>query len=205
VVSLDAVLFDLGKVLVAWDPYLPYAGRCARAQVERFFADIDFFAFNHEQDAGRSWAQARAALGATHPEHLPMLKIYIDHFADSVPGELPWASALVADVQSAGLRALGLTNWSAQTFHVALEKAPVVGRLEGILVSGQERLAKPDPAVFALAASRFGLEPSRTLFTDDAERNVEVAARLGFLTHLFTGPYGLRTHLRVLGVHIPPA
>ncbi len=202
--SVDAVLFDLGRVLVDWDPYRPYEGRHPRADVERFFAEIDFMAFNHLQDAGRSWADARLALAATHPEHVPMLDVYIDHFAESVLGEMPDAGRIVADVRAAGLRALGLTNWPAETFPVALAKTDVVGTLEDVLVSGVERVAKPEPAVFALAVERFGLDPARTLFTDDGERNVRAAADAGFRTHLYTGPAGLRACLRALGVPVPP-
>ena len=201
--SIDAVLFDLGRVLVDWDPYRPYVGRHPRAEVERFFAEIDFMAFNHLQDAGRSWADARAALAQTHPEHVALLDVYIDHFADSVPGEMPDAAQIVADVRAAGVRAFGLTNWPAETFHVALAKTDVVAQLEGVLVSGRERVAKPDQAVFRLAVERFGLDPGRTLFTDDAERNVRAAAAAGFRTHLYEGPTGLRACLRGLGVAVP--
>lgn len=204
-VPLDAVLFDLGRVLVDWDPYRPYAGRYPRAEVERFFAEIDFMAFNHLQDAGRSWADARAALAATHPGHVPLLDVYIEHFADSVTGEMPGAGRLVADLQAAGVRTFGLTNWPAETFPVALAKTEVVARLQGVVVSGQEGTAKPDATVFRIAIERFGLDPARTLFTDDGARNVDAAAALGFRTHLFTGPTTLRAELRALGVPLPAA
>ena len=200
---VDAVLFDLGNVLVGWDPFLPYQGRYPRARVERFFTTIDFMAFNHEQDAGRAWADAREALARTHPEYVPMLDVYIAHFADSVTGDMPGAARLVADVKAAGVRAFGLTNWSAETFHVALQKTTVVGALADVVVSGRERIAKPDPRVFDLAVSRFGLDPARTLFTDDAEQNTRVAAGRGFRTHPFQGPAGLRAQLRALGVDVP--
>lgn len=200
---VDAVLFDLGNVLVGWDPFLPYQGRYPRARVERFFTTIDFMAFNHEQDAGRAWADAREALARTHPEYVPMLDVYIAHFADSVTGDMPGAARLVADVKAAGVRTFGLTNWSAETFHVALQKTTVVGALADVVVSGREKIAKPDPRVFDLAVSRFGLDPARTLFTDDAEQNTRVAAGRGFRTHPFQGPAGLRAQLRALGVDVP--
>lgn len=203
--TIEAVLFDLGRVLVDWDPFRPYEGRYPRAQVERFFAEIDFMAFNHLQDAGRTWADARAALAVTHPAHVPLLDVYIEHFEESVGGEMPDAARIVADLQAAGVRTYGLTNWPAETFHVALAKTDVVPRLEGVVVSGQERTAKPDAAVFRIAIDRFALDPARTLFTDDAERNTRAAAELGFRTHHYTGPAGLRAELRSLGVPVPPA
>lgn len=201
--DIDAVLFDLGNVLVGWDPFLPFVGRRPRREVERFFAEIDFTAFNHEQDAGRSWVDARAALATTHPEHVPMLDIYVEYFPDSVFGELPGGGDLVRDLAVAGLRSYGLTNWPAETFHVALEHTTVVARLDGVLVSGREGLAKPDARIFRLVVERFGLDPSRTLFTDDTERNVAAAAAAGFRTHRFDGYPGLRRALRTLGVALP--
>ena len=203
--SLDAVLFDLGRVLVDWDPRRPYVGRREPDEVDRFFREIDFMAFNHLQDAGRSWADARVALARTHPEHVGMLDVYVEHFDESVLGEMPDASRVVADLQAAGVRTLGLTNWPAETFHVALTATDVVGRLEGVVVSGVERVAKPDAAVFLIAIERFGLDPARTLFTDDGPRNVAAASELGFHTHLYAGPEGLRERLRELGVQVPPA
>ena len=200
---VDAVLFDLGNVLVGWDPFLAYQGRCPRAEVQRFFTTIDFMGFNHEQDAGRTWADAREALARTHPEYLSMLDVYIANFADSVTGDLPGAARLVADVQATGVQTFGLTNWSAETFHVALRKTTVVGALADVVVSGREMVAKPDPRIFDLAVSRFGLDPARTLFTDDAEQNVRVAAGRGLRTHHFQGPAGLRAQLRAFGVDVP--
>ena len=203
--SIDAVLFDLGRVLVDWDPRRPYVGRHAPAAVEHFFREIDFMAFNHLQDAGRSWADARARLARTNPEHVAMLDVYVDHFAESVTGEMPDASRVVADLQARGVRTFGLTNWSAETFHVALSATDVVRRLEDVVVSGRERVAKPDAAIYRIAIERFALDPARTLFTDDGPHNIAAAAQLGFRTHLYTGPEGLRTRLRELGVDVPPA
>lgn len=202
--EIDAVLFDLGQVLVRWDPLLPYRGRYEEADVRRFFDEIDFPAFNHLQDAGRPWAEARAALERSHPHHVPLLDVYVERFADAVPGPVDGADAMVDDLVDAGIRVLGLTNWSAETFHVSLDTAPVIRRLEDVLVSGRERLAKPDPRIFELAVERFGLEPQRTLFADDSRVNVEAAARVGLRAELFTSHAALRRTVRGLGVPVPP-
>lgn len=201
---ITTVLFDLGQVLVEWDPYRPYAGRYEPPEVDAFFQEIDFPAFNHLQDAGRSWADARADLARTHPDHVPMLDIYTERFADSVVGEVHGASALVGELVEVGVRVLGLSNWSAETFHVAGDKAPVVMLLEDVMVSGRVGLAKPDPRIFRLAAERFGLEPSETLFTDDVERNVAAARAEGFVGEVFTGTTALRGRLAALGVPVRP-
>ena len=108
----------------------------------------------------------------------------------------------IVDVLDAGLAAHGLTNWPAETFWVAGRKAPVVGLLDGVVVSGQEGIAKPDPRIFDLAAERFGLDPRRTLFTDDREVNVAAAVERGFVGEVYTGPTALRERLRQLGVEL---
>lgn len=202
---IDAVLFDLGNVLVRWDPYLPYEGRYPREAVERFFREADFMALNHAQDAGEPWPSLRARLGAERPDLVPMLDVYLADHRRSVPGEVPGADATVRDLRAAGVRVYGLTNWGAENWHVAAEQAPVVANLQGVVVSGLEKVAKPDPEVFRRALERFGLDPGRTLFTDDTERNVDAAAQAGFRTHLFRDHAELREHLRVLGVSLPAA
>jgi len=200
--AVDVVLFDLGNVLVQWDPYLPYRGTHSREEVDRFLVESDFWALNSAQDAGEPWASVRERLGRTRPDLVPMLDVYVTRYAEALPGEVPGAAELVRDVRAVGLRAYGLTNWGAETWPLAAERAPVVRLLEGVVVSGHERLAKPDPEIYRRAVARFGLDPARTLFTDDAERNVAAAARLGFRTHLFTGHDGLRAALAALGVRL---
>jgi len=204
-VVIDALVLDLGNVLVRWDPHAAFAGTWSRNEVLAFFADVDFPAFNHEQDAGRTWSAAREVLAASHPQHLPLLDHYVAHFADSVLGEMPGAREVVAEVRALGLRVFGLTNWAAENFHVAREKAPVVGLLDDVLVSGREGVAKPDPRIFALAAERFGLVPARTFFTDDSPANVEAAREAGYVAAVFRDPDGLRAALRAHGVPVPPA
>ncbi|VTR75612.1 HAD family hydrolase [Cellulomonas hominis] len=197
--AVDAVVFDLGNVLVHWDPVLPFAGRLPDDAVRQFFADVDFPALNHRQDAGRPWSEARAEVAARHPEHAATLDLYVERFADSLPGPVPGSAAVVDDLRAAGVRVLGLTNWSAETFHHAVPAAPVIGRLEAVVVSGQEGVAKPDPRIFRLIAQRHRLDPARTLFTDDSPANVAAAAAEGFQAVLFTGAAELRTDLVARG------
>lgn len=201
--AVDAVLFDLGNVLVRWDPHLPYVGRHPRAEVDRFFRESDFMELNHAQDAGESWSVLRARLEQRRPDLVPMLDVYLEGFRAAVPGEVAGARRTVRALLAAGVHVHGLTNWGAGNWHVAAEQAPVIGLLEGVVVSGQEKVAKPDPEVFRRAAERFRLEPSRTLFTDDTPCNVEAAAALGFRAHLFRDHDELADHLRTLGVPLP--
>jgi 2-haloacid dehalogenase len=201
--SVAAVVFDLGQVLVRWDPYLPYEGRLARDQVEQYFADVDFPTFNHRQDAGRPWAEARAEVLARFPHHVDAFDLYVEHFADSLPGPVPGSERLVRDLVEAGVRVLGLTNWSAETFHHAEPAAPAIGLLEDVLVSGREGLAKPDPRIFELLVARFDLEPGATVYTDDNAANVAAAAAAGFVALEFRSAARLRADLVARGVPVP--
>lgn len=196
----QAVVFDLGNVLVGWDPYLAYAGRMARDDVDKYFADIDFPAFNHRLDSGRRWAHAREEVLASFPHHADAFDFYLDHFADTLPGPVPGSEDVVRDLRAGGTRVLGLTNWSAETFHHAEPAAPAIGLLDGVLVSGTVGLAKPYPQIFHLLARRFGLDPPRTVFTDDSPRNVDAAAAVGYDAIHFTDAKSLRASLAARGL-----
>jgi 2-haloacid dehalogenase len=204
-VTRDAVVFDLGQVLVRWDPLLPYEGRMDRERVEAYFADVDFPSFNHRQDAGRPWAEARAEVLARFPHHVEAFDVYVEHFADSLPGPVPGSEQLVRDLIAAGIRVLGLTNWSAETFHHAEPVAPAIGLLEDVLVSGSVGLAKPDPRIFALLVTRYSLVPGATVYVDDSAPNVEAAREAGFDAILFADADQLRRELVARGIGVPAA
>jgi len=194
------VVFDLGNVLVRWDPFGPFEGVVDRAQVEAFFRELDFPAFNHRQDQGRSWADARREVEATLPHRTWFVDRYLSHFALALRGPVPGTAPVVRALIAAGVRTLGLTNWSAETFHHAAPAAPAIRLLEDVLVSGREGLAKPDPAIYALLIERYGLEPARTVFIDDSEANVAAARAYGFVGIVFTDAHALVQDLRLLGV-----
>lgn len=196
------VVFDLGGVLVDWDPRYLYRSLFAGDDegMERFLAEVCTPEWNAEQDSGRTWADAVAQLTIRHPEHHELIEAYHLRWPEMIGGEIPGTADVVEDLQDAGVRLLALTNWSAETFDVALERFPVLGRFEGIVVSGQERIAKPDPRIFTLLCERYALDPRRTLFVDDVEANVEAAARIGLLTHSFTAAGALRRDLEARGL-----
>jgi 2-haloacid dehalogenase len=201
--QITTIVFDLGNVLVRWDPYGPFAGRLPAADAEAFLVGFDFMAFNHLQDAGRTWADARIALAAEAPEHVDALDVYVEHFADTLRGPVAGMAEVVRDLADAGIRLLGLTNWPAETFHLAQPAAPAIGLLEDVLVSGREGVAKPDAAIFALLVERYGLDPRRTIFVDDAERNVAAAAAAGLEAIHFVAADELRAQLVAHGVPVP--
>ncbi|WP_418276814.1 HAD family hydrolase [Isoptericola jiangsuensis] len=197
--GLDTVILDLGNVLVGWDPDGAFAGLDAH-EVAAWKAEVDFAAFNHAQDAGRTWADAVAHLEATRPHLAPLAARYLHRYADTLTGPVPGSAALVDDLLAAGTRVYGLTNWAADTYHHAAEAAPAISRLTDVLVSGREGLAKPDPEIFHLARHRFDVDASRTVFVDDVDANVAGARTAGFHGVLFTGTPALRRALARLGV-----
>ena len=196
---VDTVLYDLGNVLVGWDPYGPFEG-LSRDEVDAFFAETNFLARNHEQDAGRPWAELRALVEESWPQHAHLVDRYVDGFAASLTGPVPGSAEIVDELLATGTRLYGLTNWSAELFHHAVPAAPSIGLLEGIVVSGEVGIAKPDPEIFRLTIDRFALDPARTVFVDDSPRNVEAARSVGLHAVHFTSAEALRLELVRLGL-----
>lgn len=198
--TVNTVVFDFGNVLVGWDPYGAFADR-TRAEVDAWMTEIDFPAFNLAQDAGRSWADARATLD-DRPHLVPLLDEYVAGFADTLTGPVPGSAELVEELRDAGVRLLGLTNWSAELFGHAAGAAPATTRMEHVVVSGRVGLAKPDPAIFRHLADTHDVDPARAVFVDDSPANVAAADRLGFRTVRFTGTPALRVALRAHGLPV---
>ena len=196
----DVVVFDLGGVLVDWDPRHLYRKLFDDpAAMERFLADICAPAWNSEQDAGRSWAEGTALLRARHPGHAALIDAYHHRWPEMIAGDIPGTVALLHALHAAGTPLYALTNWSAETFPVAERRFAFLRLFRGVIVSGVERLVKPDPAIYRLLESRFGLLPGRCVYVDDSPANVEAATRLGMHGVRFTTPAGLAAELRRLG------
>lgn len=205
VTGLDALVLDLGNVLVPWDPRRAFDGLLTPDEVDRFLTDVDFAELNRTLDAGRSWADARTQLAALGPWYAQVLDLYLDNFPRTLAGEVPGMADLVAELHHLGLRLLGLTNWSAQTFHHAAPAAPAIALLEDVVVSGREGIGKPDPRIFTLVVERFRLVPDRTLFVDDSPVNVAAAQANGLPGVVFTDVLHLRAELRARGVAVTAA
>ncbi len=196
------VLFDLGGVVLTWEPARAYEQVLPAEQVGHFMATIGFEDWNRAHDSGRRYVESEAELVARHPEHAEVILAYRRHFSHTL-GTVPGTGAVMAELQQAGVGLNALTNWSAETFPVARDRFGLLGRFGGILVSGAELLAKPDPAIFSLALQRFGLTPERTVFVDDSLPNIEAARTLGLTGLAFTGADRLRADLVDLGLLEP--
>ncbi|MEW9623096.1 HAD family hydrolase [Rhodanobacter geophilus] len=192
----DAVVFDLGGVLVDWNPrYLYRQLFDDEAAMERFLAEVCTSHWNEQQDAGRPWCEAIAALSAEHPQHAALIAAYRGRWDEMLRGPIAGSVAILDELRARGVPLYALTNWSQETFPLARRIYRFMEAFRGIVVSGEERLIKPDPAIYRLLLSRHGLDAARTVYIDDAPRNVEAAARLGMHALHFRDPATLREAL----------
>jgi 2-haloacid dehalogenase len=196
----DAVVFDLGGVLIEWDPRHLYRRLLPGDEVERFLSTVCTPTWNAEQDAGRSFREGVDVLVARFPEHEALVRAYRERWEEMLGDPVSGAEQLVADVLAAGIRCFALTNWSAETFSIARGRFPWLASFEGIVVSGEEGLVKPDARLYRTLLERYSLRADRSVFVDDVAANVEAASAIGFHAIEFGGIGELRGRLVGLGV-----
>ena len=196
------VVFDLGGVLIDWDPRHLYRKLFAgdEAAMEQFLATVCTHEWNRCQDAGRSFAEGARLLKAEHPEKAELIDAYHARFDEMLAGPIAGAVEILAELRDRGIPLYGLTNWSAETYPVALQRFAFLRWFRGILVSGEVGLIKPDPRIFALLIERFAIEPHCAVYIDDVEANVAAARPLGIHAIHFTTPAILREELVALGL-----
>jgi len=200
-VPVKAVVFDLGGVLIDWDPrYLYRKLLDDEATVEEFLATVCTPEWNAEQDRGRPFAEGVAELVERHPVHAAAITAYHERWPEMLGGAVGGTVEVLAELRAAGVPVYALTNWSAETFGIARERFEFLEWFDGVLVSGEERMIKPDPAIFRLLLDRFGLDPGATFYIDDSPANVAAADRLGFDALRFTSPAQLRRDLEARGL-----
>ncbi len=200
---MTTAVFDLGGVVVVWDPVPAVAAEVGRERAERFVHgdDFDFVAWNHAQDSGRPWADAEAAATARHPDLAAEIAAYRPNFALALSGLVPGTIEIVHALRERGVGVVALTNWSAETFHHLEEAHPeVVAVFDDIVVSGEEGVAKPDPRVFAILSERLGCPLAGVFYVDDSVANVEAARAAGMDAVHFTDAAALRQELEGRGL-----
>jgi 2-haloacid dehalogenase len=186
-VTIEAVVFDVGKVLYQWD--LTLLLRKVESDPERLdelVNEVVTVEWHGQHDAGVPLAEMVPARIAEYPHHEAALRAYATRFNETIPGPVPGSHELVARLDARGVPIYGITNFGAEFWAGFRPTAPVFGVFRDIVVSGEERLAKPDPAIFALAQRRFGHAPAAMLFIDDSLANVESARACGWQVHHFT-------------------
>ena len=191
-----AVLFDLGGVLIDWDPRYVYRPLFADdAAMERFLARVCHAQWNKGIDAGRPFAEAILERQREVPEFAEYIGFWASRWPEMLKGEIPGTVAILRELKDLGLPLYALSNWSAETFPIARERFGFLAWFDRIIVSGEVGVAKPDREIFQLAISQCGLVPAETVFIDDVPANIEAALDLGFDAVLFTGPEALRRDL----------
>ena len=199
---VDAVVFDLGNVLISWDPHLAIAKAVGQEQATRFLGDqgFDFIAWNRQQDAGRSWDGGEQVAVTTHPHWEEAIRGYRANFGDSLVGAIEGTVQILRELHAAGMPLYGLTNWSQELFPVARSRFDFLGLFDDIIVSGEEGVAKPDPEIFEILRNRVGPPLASCIFIDDNLDNIEAAVAAGLDAILFTDAGHLREDLLVRGL-----
>jgi 2-haloacid dehalogenase len=195
-------IFDFGGVLIDWDPRHLYRKLFGEdvAAMEHFLSNICTPEWNLCQDAGRSFAEATAALARKYPEKVALIEAWQSRFDETMRGPIEGAVEILAELRDRGVPLYGLTNWSAETFPIGRRRFEFFAWFQGIVVSGQEKMVKPDPRLFRLLLERYAIIPETAVFIDDSARNVASAIALGIHGICFTNPTALRRELMALGM-----
>jgi 2-haloacid dehalogenase len=198
---IRAAIFDLGGVLVDWNPRHLYRKLIAdEAAMEAFLAEVCTQEWNEQQDAGRPFAEAVARLCAEHPDHAALIAAYDARWDEMIAGAIDGSVAVLAELRARRMPLYALTNWSAEKFPVARERFDFLTWFDDILVSGEVGLKKPDPRIFRMLLDRHGLAAEHCVYIDDVERNVTAAAAIGLAALQFRTPERLRDDLAALGL-----
>ncbi len=197
-----AVVFDVGNVLYGWDPNSFIVRQIADDDARlRFIEDVDLYGWHDSLDGGRPHAEAAAELNEKFPQYAALIAAWSDRFGETITGPVPGVHAIVAELDARGVPLFVITNFSAEFWPPFHERERAFfARFTDIVVSGEEKLLKPDSALYYRALDRFGLPPGQALFVDDREINVAGALAVGMKAHLFTDAQDLRARLEAEGL-----
>ncbi len=191
------IVFDLGAVLIEWDPRHLYRKIFTDPEkMEWFLTNVCHNDWNLEQDRGRSFDEAVAEAIGRHPEWEREIKLYRDRWVEMVPGDIPATVQILEELHAKGAPLYAITNWNGDTFRITQGRFKFLSLFRDIVVSGDEKLVKPEPDIFHLLASRNNIELSESIFIDDSAKNIKGAEAMGMKTHHFVTPEGLRADLK---------
>ena len=195
------VIFDIGMVLIAWDPrYLYRKIFSDEEKMEWFLANVTTHEWNVEQDRGRSFADAVKLLHAEHPQYTDEISAYDTRWSEMIPGAITGSVDILETLHKNKTPLYAITNWNQHKFNETKLNFPFLNLFKDIVVSGDEKLIKPDPKIFELCLKRNNLNAAECLFIDDSLKNVKGAEAVGMKAHHFTTPEKLRAELKSLGV-----
>ncbi len=194
------IVFDLGMVLIQWDPRHVYRSVFAdHAKMEWFLEHVCHHEWNLAQDGGRSFDDGVLEATVRYPEYAAEIAMYRDRWMEMVPGAIDGSVQILEELHNNGAALYAITNWNSDTFRATRGRFAFLNLFRDIVVSGDEKIIKPDPAIFHLLAQRNGIDLAQSLFIDDSLKNVAGAEAVGMKGHHFTSPESLRASLNQLG------
>ena len=197
--KIKNIVFDFGGVLLDWNPRYLYRSYFEdEKDMEYFLTNICTEAWNAEQDRGRSFSEGVKLLLARHPEHEEAIQLFADRWEDMLKSEFPESVVLLHELKNRGFGIYGLTNWSAETIPTAYRKYDFFDLFDGIVVSGDEKLIKPDKRIYKVLLERYNLNADESIFIDDNQANIKSAQELGFKAILFDNISNVREQLSTL-------
>ncbi|WP_373474880.1 HAD family hydrolase [Sphingorhabdus sp.] len=197
--QISTVVFDVGRVLFEWDLRHLFAKLIADSkELDWFLAHVVTPEWHFQHDAGRPLADMTAELTALHPNYAKHIDAYRRRFNETIPGPVSGSLEIVDDLAARGVPLFAITNFGAEFWESFRPTQPIFDLFGDIVVSGVEKLVKPDPAIYALALMRFGLQPGEAIFVDDNHANVVSARANGFAAHHFKDAKSLRAELVAL-------
>jgi epoxide hydrolase-like predicted phosphatase len=199
---MTAVIFDVGGVLIDWNPrhlYRKLFDGDSDGAMERFLAEVCTPEWNLRQDVGRPFAEAVAELTGRFPDHADLSAAYDARWEEMVPGAHDETIEIVRELKARGTPLYCLTNFSTEKFPLMRRRFDVFDLFDGIVVSAEIGMVKPDPAVYRYLVERFGLEAPSCLFVDDVEANVAAASSIGMQAVRYLSSRQLRHDLQMRG------
>lgn len=201
--ATPTVVFDVGNVLIRWDPVHVYREMIPDdAKRAWFMQNVCTAAWNLEQDRGRSWEEGVALLVANHPEWESQIRAYDERWHEAVPGTIADSVAVLEELKASGEKVYAITNFSREKWAECLIRFPFLQSFDGVVVSAHERVVKPDPAIYQILLERYGLAAPDCIFIDDSARNIATARQIGMKAVHFVENIDLRAELRILGMVI---
>lgn len=199
---MNAIIFDLGNVLLGWDARALYQRLLPDPQaVDSFLEQIRFSEWNAQQDAGRPFREGVAELSRQFPQHVRLIQAYDTHWQESITGTHEGTIQIARELKRAGWSLYLLSNFSAEKFELIRKQHSFLNLFDDMIISGEHGLIKPDPTIFELTLERIGRQAHECLFIDDSLPNIEAARSLGFKAIHYHSPSQLRGELLHLNIH----
>ncbi|WP_370282475.1 HAD family hydrolase [Pseudooceanicola sp.] len=198
--QVEAVIFDIGNVLIEWQPENFYDREIGRAARTRLFSEVDLHGMNDRVDLGHDFRETIYGTAAANPAHGDAVRMWHDRWLELARPVIPQSVRLMRALQARGVPVFALTNFGIGSFELAQTEYDFLSEFDRAYVSGHMGVIKPDVRIYEMVEADCGIAPERLLFTDDRENNIAAAAARGWQTHLFEGPEGWAARLVEAGL-----